>query len=96
MLARVLPRPRSMAATSQREQTSGSEQRADSPDARCAQRRALDTREPRDAGEEQDARHVEVQAQTEDVVRGVDRSLLTDPRQRVSSDVGREQPRGAD
>ena len=55
---------------------------------------ALDADEPRDPGDAEDARDVEVEAQAEDVVRGVDaQELLADPRERIAGDVEREQAR---
>ena len=66
---------RALAAASEREQTARGEQRASAPYRRpngslCTG--SLDADEPGDAGEEQDAGDVEVQAQPEDVVGRVD------------------------
>src|ERR687888_334422 len=95
--ARAPPSPgRAVAAADQRAGDQRDAERGGAAHRRSREAAALGADEPRQAGGATDRGDVEVQAQPEDVVGGVDaQELLEDAKARVAGDVEREQPGGA-
>jgi hypothetical protein len=87
-------------ASGEEQRAAGGEHRAAATDRAVARRErsfSLDAHEPGEPGDRQEARDVEVEAQTENAVRRVDaEELLEDPEARVAGDVEREQAWCAD